>query len=675
MQSVKLHTKASGLDAQSKRPLSLYSLLCFSLSLVHFVCLSLSLKTLPILSHILRSAKMPDILGGGAHTVRSHGVAVAKIHMHDWLILLLLVVIAVVLNIIEPFHHFVGEEMMTDLKYPLKGNTIPFWAVPIIAILLPFVIFLIYYFIKKDVYDLHHAILGLLFSFLITAVITEAIKDAVGRPRPDFFWRCFPDGKPAFYPTITGNSTANVSGDVMCSGIKSVIKEGYKSFPSGHTSGSFAGLGFLAWYLSGKVRAFDRRGHVAKLCIIFLPLLVAALVGVSRVDDYWHHWQDVFAGGLLGTTIASFCYLQFFPPPYDIDGWGPHAYFQMLAESGNGSQSSATNVNHANVHQSELQIDSLQLLLILSAKMPDILGGSTHTVRSHGVAVAKIHMHDWLILLLLVVIEVVLNVIEPFHHFVGEEMMTDLKYPLKGNTIPFWAVPIIAILLPFVIFLIYYFIKKDVYDLHHAILGLLFSVLITGVITDAIKDAVGRPRPDFFWRCFPDGKPAFYPTIAGNATAIISGDVMCSGIKSVIKEGYKSFPSGHTSWSFAGLGFLAWYLSGKVRAFDRRGHIAKLCIIFLPLLVAALVGVSRVDDYWHHWQDVFAGGLIGTTIASFCYLQFFPPPYDIDGWGPHAYFQMLAESGNGSQSSATNVNHANVHQSELQSIYIQPQHG
>lgn len=28
--------------------------------------------------------------------------------------------------------------------------------------------------------------------------------------------------------------------------------------------------------------------------------------------------------------------------------------------------------------------------------------------------------------------------------------------------------------------------------------GLLYAVLITGVITDAIKDAVGRPRPNFF---------------------------------------------------------------------------------------------------------------------------------------------------------------------------------
>lgn len=66
------------------------------------------------------------------------------------------------------------------------------------------------------------------------------------------------------------------------------------------STGSFAGLGFLSLYLAGKIQAFDEKGHVSKLCIVMFPLLVAALVGVSRVDDYWHHWQDVFTGAFLG---------------------------------------------------------------------------------------------------------------------------------------------------------------------------------------------------------------------------------------------------------------------------------------------------------------------------------------------------------------------------------------
>lgn len=258
----------------------------------------------------------------GAHTVRSHGMQVAKTHMHDWLILMLLVIIVIALNVINPFYRFVGKDMMTDLKYPLKSNTVPVWAVPIYSMLLPILIFQFIYYRRRDVYDLHHGVLGLMFSVLITAVLTDAIKDAVGRPRPDFFWRCFPDGKDLY----------DHLGNVVCHGKASVIKEGHKSFPSGHTSWSFAGLGFLSLYLCGKIKVFDRRGHVAKLCIVILPLLMACLVAISRVDDYWHHWQDVFAGGLLGLTVSIICYLQFFPPPYNDDGWGPYAYFRMLEE-------------------------------------------------------------------------------------------------------------------------------------------------------------------------------------------------------------------------------------------------------------------------------------------------------------------------------------------------------
>nr|GMD60042.1 lipid phosphate phosphatase 2-like [Ipomoea batatas] len=128
--------------------------------------------------------------------------------------------------------------------------------------------------------------------------------------------------------------------------------------------------------------------------------------------------------------------------------------------------------------------------------------------------------------------------------------------------------------------------------------------------------------------------------------------------------------------SFAGLGFLSWYLSGKIKAFDQQGHAAKLCIVVLPLLFAALVGVSRVDDYWHHWQDVFAGGFIGFTVASFCYLQFFPPPYDVNGCMPHVHNARMGESRNGTQPPIYDQSSSlAVRQTELENVYARSQHG
>ncbi|KAK9118609.1 hypothetical protein Scep_016702 [Stephania cephalantha] len=240
-------------------------------------------------------------------------------------------------------------------------------------------------------------------------------------------------------------------------------------------------------------------------------------------------------------------------------------------------------------------------------------------MRSHGVRVARAHFRNWLLVVLFGGTEIILFIIDPFHSFVGIDLMTKLKYPRKNITIHFWVVPLFAVLFPVVVFLAFYFLRRDVYDLHQSILGLLLSVLITGAMTDGFKDAVGEPRPDFFWRCFPDGNDVYDQF----------GNVICHGKKSDLKDGYKSFPSGHTSWSFAGLGFLSLYLAGKIKPFDRKGNVIKLCITVLPLIVASLVGISVVDDHYHHWRDVFGGALIGTLNAC---------------WGPWAYFHMLEQS-------------------------------
>ncbi|KAF8687744.1 hypothetical protein HU200_042675 [Digitaria exilis] len=271
----------------------------------------------------------PQVVVATAHPgpprfyLKTDGTRVARLHLLDWVVLVVLVAVDVALNAIEPFHRFVGEDMVPDLRYPLKNNTVPVWAVPVrscvfihklcvrnplvrpglvVAVVMPMAIVAGIYVRRRNVYDLHHAILG-----KTPSAVRAPISSGAAFPM-----ECRYD---------------NVTTEVICHGDPAVIKEGYKSFPR-----AFAGLGFLSWYLAGKIKAFDRGGHVAKLCIVAMPLLLAAMVAVSRVDDYWHHWQDVFTAGVLGTcvlpsrsvrcysapaglVVASFCYLQFFPPP------------------------------------------------------------------------------------------------------------------------------------------------------------------------------------------------------------------------------------------------------------------------------------------------------------------------------------------------------------------------
>jgi membrane-associated phospholipid phosphatase len=101
---------------------------------------------------------------------------------------------------------------------------------------------------------------------------------------------------------------AGVPGVPLCSGAASasLVREGRKSFPSGHTSLSTAGMAYLAGYLlaRARARAASDGGAAWRTGVALSPLLLALWVGLTRVRDYWHHHTDVEVGAALGALIA-----------------------------------------------------------------------------------------------------------------------------------------------------------------------------------------------------------------------------------------------------------------------------------------------------------------------------------------------------------------------------------
>lgn len=87
------------------------------------------------------------------------------------------------------------------------------------------------------------------------------------------------------------------------------VVTGQTSFPSGHTMSGFALFGFLAFLLSNK-----KIGGL--LCI-----LMAILIGISRVYLVQHFLKDIYLGSIMGTFISMLLYWWQDSKPIDESKW------------------------------------------------------------------------------------------------------------------------------------------------------------------------------------------------------------------------------------------------------------------------------------------------------------------------------------------------------------------
>ncbi|KAF4517633.1 hypothetical protein B566_EDAN002864 [Ephemera danica] len=201
----------------------------------------------------------------------------------------------------------------------------------------------------------------------------------------------------------------------------------------------------------------------------------------------------------------------------------------------------------------------------------------------------------------------------PFQRVIQPEELWMYKYPHQASYFPVTILWPLVLLAPTIVISFFFWLRRDTRDAHQAILAVTLALSLNGMITDVIKVIVGRPRPDFYNRCFPDGN--------GN------DELHCTGPAWLINDGRKSFPSGHSSFAFAGMGFVSLYLAGKLRTGGAsEGQAWRLSVSIAPLLVALCIALSRTCDYHHHWQDVVVGSMLGLAITSLSYRLYFPWP-------------------------------------------------
>ncbi len=142
--------------------------------------------------------------------------------------------------------------------------------------------------------------------------------------------------------------------------------------------------------------------------------------------------------------------------------------------------------------------------------------------------------------------------VEPFHRmFSLDDRSKSYPHALVERVPPFWLF-VYGGGVPLVIILVWTLVARSgFHKAHVSILGLLVSLALTTFLTDVLKNSVGRPRPDLIARCKPkEDTPK---------NTLLTIDVCTETNSHILQDGWRSFPSGHSSWAFSGLGYLAMY--------------------------------------------------------------------------------------------------------------------
>lgn len=272
----------------------------------------------------------------------------------------------------------------------------------------------------------------------------------------------------------------------------------------------------------------------------------------------------------------------------------------------------------------------------------------------------------------------------------------NISYPLYPDTVSITVVAIVALVIPAILIAAFSLLfplasrhsasastststststppsstwRLKLWNWHSGWLGLGLSLAGAFLVTSALKDVVGQPRPNLLARCQPDVAQIATYAVGGlgrylpEAPILVTAGICTNPDKSVVQDGFQAWPSGHSSFSFAGLLYLTLWLAGRVGVAvpsgiagssglwagprERSGsqhRVARgaappvwlLVAALIPVGAAAYIAASRWADNQHSGWDILAGSAIGVGFAWLGYRWYHPPLQNLTGgaWGP-----------------------------------------
>jgi hypothetical protein len=145
-----------------------------------------------------------------------------------------------------------------------------------------------------------------------------------------------------------------------------------------------------------------------------------------------------------------------------------------------------------------------------------------------------------------------------------------IGFPYVGDTIPTWLLVVVTLAAPAAIILVTILVllpgptigsnvsrnkiwTVKLWELHTGLAGLCLACALALLVTDGMKQLLGKPRPNVLSRCMPDTANAEQYAVKDLDGNVVSGELLVTAAiclqtdKSMLDEAFRAFNSGHSS--------------------------------------------------------------------------------------------------------------------------------